>query len=250
MIGYDLQEWCAVKAPKEAFEGHTVKWTGTDSCMRAPYHWGKRHHCQGWSHRIDPPVEWGEPLVEPTWMTAEQAAGQATGTAGECPSRDGAINPGHFMRVLPLGWRAYRGERYPGAQRWRLIRVGRVCDRCWDHYDPTPYCLCGNKARYQEDDGLWYCGTHSPTRRDERQAKRDDVWKAKYAAIDERRDARTMEQRAERELLAEAAQWRDDEQATEGFCDDDCEHHECRLARAVARYERAHEALEQLRATQ
>lgn len=173
-------------------------------------------------------------------------------------------------------------ERY---ERWRNIRDGRTCRLCYAVFDPTPLCQqrvyehyssghrrCGAVARYTEvgstePGAAWsprgefeehakatrthnYCGNHAPSRLRARaanqKAKREAEAEARRiaAAPGVERDA------ARAALLVEAVRWRDDEAATtdEPFCEDECEHHECRLARAVARYEAAMEALRQRQA--
>lgn len=118
-----------------------------------------------------------------------------------------------------------------------------VSHRCWRVgivVRPEPNYPDGdsrNPPRYEgpEGSGWWYCGQHDPVARKARQEERDAAYRAKRAPIIER-------QRAQTDLLAEVVRWRDDERLVgEPFCDDDCEHHACRLARAVARYERTFE---------
>lgn len=80
-----------------------------------------------------------------------------------------------------------------------------------------------------DEDGLWhYCKTHHPPTRAARDA-------AKPPTQLERDMARSRRQRT---LIEAALAWDPDEQATEGFCEDEiCEHHECNLHRAVVYYQ-------------
>ncbi len=115
----------------------------------------------------------------------------------------------------------------------RCSNFGRVV-RDTPHY---PQGDRRNPPRYDgpEGSGWWYCAMHDPVVRKERQDARMAEWRAKWDADSEAGDA-------EDALLEEAWRWWRDENATEGFCAPEaaCEHHECRLARAVERYAAAH----------
>ena len=173
----------------------------------------------------------------------------------------------HLIQPVWILHRSHRVERYGEiAARWQSIEDGFVCAICMNVFEPTPCCerlvyvgmsadvtRCMNRASRREvgvlhfnspvaRDGTVattehnYCGGHSPSAHLARRAKTA----VKDAERQARWDQRDAADRAERALLDEAIRWRDDETMTEGFCDDDaCEHHECRLARAVVAYEEA-----------
>lgn len=172
------------------------------------------------------------------------------------------------------GW--HSGGKSPADQygelaaRWGRVRDGFVCSTCWDAFKPVPRCerhvyggvmtpksQCTNPATRREigllatatplprdgdTSGLAphnYCGAHAPSREIAKQARRaaaDAAWQHRWDESNARREAEERREQALDALVTEAMRWRDDEQSTEGFCDD-CEHHECRLARAVAAYE-------------
>ena len=46
----------------------------------------------------------------------------------------------------------------------------------------------------------------------------------------------SLHRRRQSDLLQAAQAWDTDEAEVEGFCDEACEHHECRLHRAVLEY--------------
>lgn len=178
----------------------------------------------------------------------------------------------HTLHALPLvaDQTLRTTSRWSMAvERWRGINDGRTCTTCWAVYDPTHLCeirdhtlRCEAPARFLHELGFTsdftnrhpagkqptayhdYCGTHAPSQIRARAQAIEDRKAAKHAAFEVRYAPQREQQNAEHALVAEARRWRDDEAATgDGFCTDDCEHHECRLARAVARLECAEEVL-------
>lgn len=85
--------------------------------------------------------------------------------------------------------------------------------------------------------GWYYCKTHDPVAVKAKADARDAIWAAERATRERKADT-------EADLLDAADDWYVDELATEGFCAPDtaCEHHECRLARAVEAYRDARQS--------
>lgn len=185
----------------------------------------------------------------------------------------------HHLRWMPLALRPVESGPYrrePSRhdiewnrkiEEWAAVKTGRVCDTCWAVYDPTRRCewvehgdRCPNPAKTTERGDTttrgWgekarlaehlYCGRHAPSAVTARETKKAEKRATKMAVREEAARPRVELEGSRADLLAEAKRWRDDEAATgEGFCpeEDHCEHHECRLARAVTRLERAELAI-------
>ena len=148
----------------------------------------------------------------------------------------------------------YDGDRFAGGI--SLATRGRACLWCDAKEPDFQICVttvsesgrvmgfwrCNNRAKYPSErveggllsthvkadaDGMyWYCGTHSPERKAMRAAARPlSQWERKSIHLKRRGD-----------LVAAARAWDRDEAEVEGFCDEACEHHECRLHRALQIY--------------
>jgi hypothetical protein len=162
-----------------------------------------------------------------------------------------------------------RYRRHEIGVRWEAVRDGLVCSNCYNAYEPSPTCErreyggigypsveCRDRAHIREvvvgstSSSITrkgerpaehnYCRKHAPSteqRRADRRAERDRIWRAEFDAKMAADELRRRIEQAAADVVAEAQRWRNDERATEGFCDEGCEHHECRLARAIATYE-------------
>lgn len=51
---------------------------------------------------------------------------------------------------------------------------------------------CPNNAKVERD-GKWYCGTHDPVKRKEKQEKRDEKWADQWTVKEEQRRRRVAE---------------------------------------------------------
>lgn len=235
---------------------------GRHSCTRDANHWGLAHHHKAFSYERNkpapPPIEWGEPAVRPAKITPEQA----TARWGKFP-RTCAKNTSKRHRMIWTFPANMTGPRHFPAE-YLGITQGTLCGDCYA-YDPRPVCVadvtrdwasgrCERKGAHLDDvpkrkDGYdfnstiwekdagakaWYCASHSPTLRAERNAAQSAIYKEASA----KRDRQWKREEEARKVVAEALRWAADELATgEGICEDACEHHECRLLRAVAKYE-------------
>lgn len=111
--------------------------------------------------------------------------------------------------------------------------------------DRAPYPKGDRRNPPLVDGGYYYCGVHDPVRRKAVQDKRD----AAQAVLNRSRNANYAARRAEAQLAVEAERWYADELLVgEGFCEDICEHHACKLARAVLAVHEAREVRDMLAA--
>lgn len=246
---------------------------GRHTCNREANHWGESHRYKGYRTIRDAPepepVVWGQPAVRPAKITPEQA----TARWGKFP-RKCARNDGRHRMVWTFPANMTGPRRFPVE--YLGITQGTLCADC-HAYDPRPVC-CADVTRewasgrclrhgvsydpvpkgsgygslniWEKASGTksWYCAGHSPVLRAEKAAAAAVV----RAEEDARRAAANAPfdeyEAAEEAVLVEAQRWREDEESTgEGFCETDCEHHECRLARAVRRYEDAMASVRGLR---
>lgn len=243
--------YCGARPPRE------LDPTGTRSCSLTPPHHGKPHR----NRTRDNPIEWPNTATPPTIGTA--AAKKMASNPKGCSGDHGL---GHLFVGLPIsiGTNWGLGTDVERVRQWEKVKSGRVCRRCWDFYDERPECddwQCRHASAYREADWRfgreppanapkrWYCGIHAPSKKKERAQTRAARKAIEIAEIREKYAPEHELAEARDAIMDEAFRWRDDEQATEGFCDDPCEHHECRLARALARVERARKAVKEARAS-
>ena len=135
----------------------------------------------------------------------------------------------------------------------RPYPVRRRCHNCNGGSGQQPMVLAewieslrGGRERYTVIDASaqWAGDDPAELAARERRAEAKIAERERQAAAAEARRAAEREHgSAMVDLIAEARRWHADEAATEGFCYDECEHHECKLGRAVARYVAADAAL-------